>query len=161
MPVDQQPCTTAFCEVHDAAEIDGIEEVHVVKEGVAYDLSDESTFTRASLSDLNETVSENENGQQILKVYLSNPRSPAPLFLHNSAADISLIDAPGLNRDSVKTIAVFARQEEIDVVVFVVSAENHFTLSAQEFLKTTSNEKAYLRGFIGGLRIDMQPWNTT
>ena len=144
MPVDQQPCTTAFCEVHDAAEIGGVEEVHVVKEGVAYDLSDESTFTRASLSDLDEIVSENENGQQILKVYLSDPRSPAPSFLHNGVVDISLIDAPGLNRDSVKTTAVFARQEEIDVVVFVVSAENHFTLSAQEFLKTASNEKAYL-----------------
>ena len=132
MPVDQQPCTTAFCEVHDAAEIDGVEEVHVVKEGIAYDLSNESTFTRASLSDLNETVSENENGQQILKVYLSNPRSPAPLFLHNSAADISLIDAPGLNRDSVKTIAVFARQEEIDVVIWTryVAASRSFTPSS-------------------------------
>ena len=144
MPVDQQPCTTAFCEVHDATEIGGVEQVHVVKEGVTYDLSDESTFTRASLSDLEEIVSENENGQQILKVYLSDPRSPAPSFLHNGVVNISLIDAPGLNRDSVKTTAVFARQEEIDVVVFVVSAENHFTLSAQEFLKTASNEKAYL-----------------
>ena len=144
MPVDQQPCTTAFCEVHDAAEIGGVEEVHVVKEGVTYDLSDESTFARASLSALDEIVSENEDGQQILKVYLSDPRSPAPSFLHNGVVDISLIDAPGLNRDSVKTTALFARQEEIDVVVFVVSAENHFTLSAQEFLKTASNEKAYL-----------------
>ena len=144
MPVDQQPCTTAFCEVHDAAEIGGVEEVHVVKEGVTYDLSDESTFTRASLPDLEQIVSENENGQQILKVYLCDPRSPAPSFLHNGVVNISLIDAPGLNRDSVKTTAVFARQEEIDVVVFVVSAENHFTLSAQEFLKTASNEKAYL-----------------
>ena len=144
MPVDQQPCTTAFCEVHDAAEIGGVEEIHVVKEGVTYDLSDESTFTRSSLSDLDEIVSENENSQQILKVYLSDPRSPAPSFLHNGVVNISLIDAPGLNRDSVKTTALFARQEEIDVVVFVVSAENHFTLSAQEFLKTASNEKAYL-----------------
>jgi mitofusin len=144
MPVDQQPCTTAFCEIHDAAEIGGVEEVHVVREGVTYDLSDESTFSRASISNLDEIVSENENGQQILKVYLSDPRSPAPSFLHNGAVNISLIDAPGLNRDSVKTTAVFARQEEIDVVVFVVSAENHFTLSAKEFLKTASNEKAYL-----------------
>ena len=144
MPADQQPCTTAFCEVHDAAEIGGVEEVHLVKAGGTYDLSDESTFTRASLSDLDGIVSENENGQQILKVYLSDPRSPAPSFLHNGAVDISLIDAPGLNRDSVKTTAVFARQDEIDVVVFVVSAENHFTLSAQEFLRTASNEKAYL-----------------
>jgi mitofusin len=44
----------------------------------------------------------------------------------------------------LKTTAVFARQEEIDVVVFVVSAENHFTLSAKEFLWNASNEKAYL-----------------
>lgn len=32
MPVDQQPCTTAFCEVHDAAENGGREEVHVIKD---------------------------------------------------------------------------------------------------------------------------------
>jgi len=108
MPVDQQPCTTVLCEVHDAAEIGGVEEVHVVKESVTYDLSDESTFTRATLSDLDQIVSENENGQQIIKVYLSDPRSPAPSFLHNGVVDISLIDAPGLNRDSVKTTAVFA-----------------------------------------------------
>jgi mitofusin len=43
--------------------------------------------------------------------------------------DISLIDSPGLNIDGVKTMALFAQQEEIDVVVFVVNAANHFTLS--------------------------------
>jgi len=109
MPVDQQPGTTAFCEVH------------VVKEGVPYDLSDKSTFARASLSAIDEVISENKDGQLILKVYLSDPRSPAPSFLHNGVVDISLIDAPGLNRDSVKTAAVFARQEEIVVIVFMVS----------------------------------------
>jgi mitofusin len=49
-----------------------------------------------------------------------------------------------LNRDSLQTTAVFARQEEIDVVVFVASAENHLTLSAKEFLFNASQEKAYL-----------------
>ena len=34
----------------------------------------------------------------------------------------------------------FSRQEEIDLVVFVVSAENHFTLSAKEFI-AAANEK--------------------
>ena len=161
MPVDQQPCTTTmFCKVHNTAEIDGIEEVHIVKEGVAYDLSNGSTFTCASLSGLDEIVSKNKNSQQILKVCLSNPCPPTLLFLHNSAVDISLINAPGLNYDSIKTTTVFAQQEETHIIVFVVSAENHFTLSTQEFLKTTSNKKACLRGFIGGLHIDMQPWNT-
>lgn len=144
MPVDQQPCTTAFCEVHDARDNDGKEELHILKEGVSYDISDDSTFTRAKVSDLEQFVSENENEQQMLKVYLSDARPSTESLLSNGVVDISLIDAPGLNRDSVKTTAVFARQEEIDVVVFVVSAENHFTLSAKDFLFTASNEKAYL-----------------
>ncbi|KAJ3480993.1 hypothetical protein NLI96_g7974 [Meripilus lineatus] len=144
MPVDQQPCTTAFCEVHDAAENGGKEELHILKEGVPYNKDDESTFTRADLSELDSFVSENENVQQMLKVYLSDGRSPSESLLNNGVVDISLIDAPGLNRDSIKTTALFARQEEIDVVVFVVSAENHFTLSAKEFLWNASNEKAYL-----------------
>lgn len=141
MPVDQQPLTTAFCEVHDAAENGGVEEVHVIKEGVTYALNDQSTFTRASLKELEEMAGES---QQMLKLYLADTRAPSESLLNNGVVDISLIDAPGLNRDSLKTTAVFARQEEIDVVVFVVSAENHFTLSAKEFLWNASNEKAYL-----------------
>ncbi|KAI0698458.1 hypothetical protein BC835DRAFT_1268952 [Cytidiella melzeri] len=144
MPVDQQPCTTAFCEVHDAAENNGKEELHIVKEGISYNIQDDSTFTRVPISSLEDFVSENENVQQVLKVYLADGRPSTESLLNNGVVDISLIDAPGLNRDSMKTTAIFARQEEIDVVVFVVSAENHFTLSAKEFLFTASNEKAYL-----------------
>lgn len=143
MPVDQQPCTTAFCEVHDATENDGKEEVHILKDGIAYDIKDESTFTRASLSDLEEIVGESDK-EKVLRLYLADSRTPSESLLNNGVVDISLIDAPGLNRDSLKTTALFARQEEIDVVVFVVSAENHFTLSAKEFLTNASNEKAYL-----------------
>ncbi|KAG6830007.1 hypothetical protein H0H87_009532 [Tephrocybe sp. NHM501043] len=144
MPVDQQPCTTAFCEVHDAAENQDKEEVHVTKEGVAYDINNESTFVRNAISDLEEIVADNEEKQQMIKLYLADTRAPSESLLNNGVVDISLIDAPGLNRDSLQTTAVFARQEEIDVVVFVVSAENHFTLSAKEFLWNASNEKAYL-----------------
>jgi mitofusin 2 len=144
MPVDQQPCTTAFCEVRDARDNEGKEEVHVVNEGAEYNAADDKTFVRRELKDLEDIVDENENSQQILKVYLSDARSPAESLLQNGVVDISLIDAPGLNRDSLKTTALFARQEEIDVVVFVVSAENHFTLSAKEFLWNASHEKAYI-----------------
>ena len=144
MPVDQQPCTTAFCEVHDATENQGKEEVHVVKDGMTYDINDSSTFTRGDIADLEEIVADNETAQPMIKLYLADTRAPSESLLNNGVVDISLIDAPGLNRDSIKTTAVFARQEEIDVVVFVVSAENHFTLSAKEFLWNASNEKAYL-----------------
>ncbi|TFK63144.1 hypothetical protein BDN72DRAFT_847990 [Pluteus cervinus] len=145
MPVDQQPCTTAFCEVHDAAENGGTEEVHVLKEGVTYDVRDEATFTRRTLSDLEEIVVDNEEDHlPKLKVYLADTRAPSESLLNNGVVDISLIDAPGLNRDNTHTTSVFSRQEEIDVVVFVVSSENHFTLSAKEFLLNASKEKAYI-----------------
>jgi len=144
MPVDQQPCTTAFCEVRNAAENSGKEEVHVVKDGVTYDIDDASTFTQGEISDLEGIVADNEHTERVIKLYLADTRAPSESLLNNGVVDISLIDAPGLNRDSLKTTAVFARQEEIDVVVFVVSAENHFTLSAKEFLWNASNEKAYL-----------------
>ncbi|KAJ7180500.1 transmembrane GTPase fzo1 [Mycena filopes] len=144
MPVDQQPCTTAFCEVHDATENGGVEAIHIVKEGVAYSPADESTYSVGAIDDLEEIVAEYESkgSEHLLKVYLAGKDQNS--LLSNGTVNISLIDAPGLNRDSIKTTALFARQEEIDVVVFVVSAENHFTLSAKEFLWTASNEKAYL-----------------
>ncbi|KAJ7043458.1 hypothetical protein C8F04DRAFT_943858 [Mycena alexandri] len=144
MPVDQQPCTTAFCEVHDATENNGVEAVHIVKEGVAYSPADETTYSVGAIEDLEEIVAEYESkgSEHLLKVYLAGKDQNS--LLSNGTVNISLIDAPGLNRDSLKTTALFARQEEIDVVVFVVSAENHFTLSAKEFLWTASNEKAYL-----------------
>jgi len=146
MPVDQQPCTTAFCEVHDASENKGVEEVHIVQDGSEYNIADESTFTRAGVSDLEAIISENEDGASSMKikVYLNDTVAPEESLINNGIVDISLIDAPGLNRDSTKTTAVFARQEEIDVVIFVVSAENHFTLSGKEFLWNASMEKAYV-----------------
>ncbi|KAK7030625.1 transmembrane GTPase [Favolaschia claudopus] len=127
MPVDQQPCTTAFCEVHDATENNGVEAVHILKDAAAYNPLDESTYTAAAIEDLEEIVAEYEakGSEHLLKVYLAGKDQTS--LLSNGT-----------------TTALFARQEEIDVVVFVVSAENHFTLSAKEFLWTASNEKAYL-----------------
>lgn len=145
MPVDQQPCTTAFCEVHDFSENNNVEEVHVIRDAATYKIDEESTYKRASLEDL-DSIMENveENSGALLKLYLNDSRPLSRSLLNNGVVDISLIDAPGLNRDRIKTTALFARQEEIDVVVFVVSAENHLTESAQSFFRNASNEKAYL-----------------
>jgi mitofusin len=144
MPIDQQPCTTAFCEVHDFSENNNVEEVHIIKDAAAYNIGDESTYKRADLSNLDRIMDDEERPWSILKLYLNDSRPLDQSLLNNGVVDISLIDAPGLNRDSVKTTALFARQEEIDVIVFVVSAENHLTESARNFLKNASNEKAYV-----------------
>ncbi|KAL8290557.1 hypothetical protein RQP46_002815 [Phenoliferia psychrophenolica] len=151
MPSDQQPCTTVFCEVLDAALFnDGVEEIHAVRDIAVYDPTDEATFDRFSLEDVNEVQDSPVDTYQILKAYVTDARAPLkiedanPSFIKNDLVSLSLIDAPGLNRDTLSTTALFARQSEIDVIVFVVSAENHFTLSAKEFLWNASREKAYV-----------------
>ncbi|KIX92399.1 uncharacterized protein Z520_11874 [Fonsecaea multimorphosa CBS 102226] len=149
LPEDQQPCTSIFCEVLDAKENGGIEEVHAVHKDSVYDRNDESTYDSYSLQELEKIVVDNDRYMQC-KVYVKDIRTIDQSLLNNGVVDIALIDAPGLNSDSVKTTAVFARQEEIDVVVFVVSAANHFTLSAKEFIWQAAHEKAYIFMVVNG-----------
>lgn len=149
LPEDQQPCTSIFCEVLDAKENGGLEEVHAVHKDSVYDRNDESTYDTYSLHELEKIVVDNDRYMQC-KVYVKDVRTIDQSLLNNGVVDIALIDAPGLNSDSVKTTAVFARQEEIDVVVFVVSAANHFTLSAKEFIWQAAHEKAYIFMVVNG-----------
>lgn len=149
LPEDQQPCTSIFCEVLDFRENGSVEEVHAVPLDTVYNRHDESTYTVFALSDLEKIVSDNERFSQC-KIYIKDIRSVDESLLNNGVVDIALIDAPGLNSDSVKTTAVFARQEEIDVVVFVVSAANHFTESAKNFIFTAAREKAYIFMVVNG-----------
>ncbi|KAJ3338040.1 mitofusin [Gonapodya sp. JEL0774] len=158
VPSDQQPCTTAFCEVLDAAQNDDVEEVHAIEDISFYDRKDPNTFTRFDLRNLVDVVAENEDGApendyQIFKVYCHDKRETSESLLKNGLVDISLIDSPGLNIDSIKTMSLFARQEEIDVIIFMVHAENQFTLSGKEFLQTAGNEKGYI--FVVVNRFDM------
>ncbi|GHJ84956.1 hypothetical protein NliqN6_1358 [Naganishia liquefaciens] len=158
MPVDQQPLTGRFVEVYGVTG-EG-EEVHVVKQGVKdgeYDRTNTSTYDVVKVEDLATLVAEQEASAPPLKVYLqqrnADPSCPAPpTILHNGILDISLIDAPGLNRDVIPTTETFTRSPSIDVVIFVVSAANHFTLSAKEFILAAGQEKA--RMFIVVNRFD-------
>lgn len=143
LPVDQQPCTNVFCEVHDCRDNFGTEEVHAVPIGREYNRLDGSTFEVHPLEDL-ETLVWEQDKYSLLKVYVDEKRPSERSLLRNGVADIALIDAPGLNRDSYQTTQLFSRQEEIDLVVFVVSAENHFTLSAKEFIGAAAHEKSLI-----------------
>ena len=149
LPEDQQPCTSIFCEVLDARENGGVEEVHAVHKDAQYNRNDESTYDVYGLQELEKIVTDNDQYTQC-KVYVKDIRAIDESLLNNGVVDISIIDAPGLNSDSLKTTAVFARQEEIDVVVFVVSAANHFTLSAKEFIWNAAHEKAYIFIVVNG-----------
>lgn len=149
LPEDQQPCTSIFCEVLDYKDNSNIEEVHAVHKDAIYDRNDESTYDVYRLDQLEQIVIDN-TAYMMCKVYVKEVRSIDESLLKNGVVDIALIDAPGLNSDTTKTTAVFARQEEIDVVVFVVSAANHFTQSAKEFLWAAASEKAYLFIVVNG-----------
>jgi mitofusin 2 len=149
LPEDQQPCTSIFCEVLDARENSGVEEVHAIHLGATYDRNDETTYDVFSIQELEKLVVDNSKYMQC-KVYVRDARTINESLLNNGVVDIALIDAPGLNSDTTKTTAVFARQEEIDVVVFVVSAANHFTMTASEFLRAAAAEKAYLFIVVNG-----------
>lgn len=149
LPEDQQPCTSIFCEVLDAGENGGVEEAHAVHKETQYNRNDESTYDVYPLYHLEKVVTDNDRYTQC-KVYVKDVRAIDQSLLNNGVVDISIIDAPGLNSDSLKTTAVFARQEEIDVVVFVVSAANHFTLSAKEFIWSAAQEKAYIFIVVNG-----------
>lgn len=120
---------------------------------VIYDRTKEETYERKQLQDLYELVLDQEATSPPLKVYLRPPyETRNPSILHNGILDISLIDAPGLNRDVLQTTSNFASSSSIDVIVFVVSAANHFTLSAKEFILSAGQEKA--RMFIVVNRFD-------
>lgn len=149
LPEDQQPCTSIFCEVLDAKENGNLEEAHAIHKDVHYNRNDERTYDVFPLEDLEKIVTDNHTYAQC-KVYVKDIRTIDESLLNNGVVDISIIDAPGLNSDSLKTTAVFARQEEIDVVVFVVSAANHFTLSAKEFIWNAAHEKAYIFIVVNG-----------
>ena len=149
LPEDQQPCTSIFCEVLDHRENGGVEEVHAIPHSFVYNRNDESTYHVYSLKQLEDVVVDSDRYSQC-KIYIKDIRSVDQSLLNNGVVDIALIDAPGLNNDSLKTTAVFARQEEIDVVVFVVSAANHFTLSAKEFIFNAAREKAYMFMVVNG-----------
>lgn len=144
LPEDQQPCTSVFCEVIDATkENHGKEEVHAIPIGKEYNIRDQTTYELHTLKELEDLVGECDR-YSLLKVYVLEGRKFHESLLHNGVIDIKLIDAPGLNMDSYQTTQVFSRQEEIDLVVFVVSAENHFTLSAKEFISAAAAEKRYV-----------------
>lgn len=141
LPVDQQPCTDVFCEVLDVSNNGGKEEVHAVLLGRTYDIDDPKTYRVFALENLDELVHESKV-YSLLKVYAHDDRPKEHSLLSNGVVDICLIDAPGLNVDVDKTQELFGRQEEIDLVIFVVSAENHLTQSSKEFIQDTAREKS-------------------
>ncbi|GAN03680.1 transmembrane GTPase fzo1 [Mucor ambiguus] len=148
LPVDQQPCTSTFCQVYSSSTDTTMkeDEIHAVIDTAAYDPSNPQTYHPVESRHLYKTLVDEDIPYKMLNIYTARNQQALTQqsLLHNDIVDVALIDSPGLNTDSLKTTSIFARQEEIDVVVFVVSAENHFTLSGKEFLMNAAQEKKHI-----------------
>jgi GTPase SAR1 family protein len=136
---DQQPCTALFVELLDAsANNEGLEEIHAYKEYIyassEVPKNDQQEYTRYDISRLQELTEDPEGPYQLLKVYCHDDHATyQQSLLRNGLADVSLIDSPGLNINTLTTMNLFSKQQEIDVIVFVISAENHITQSVRVF----------------------------
>jgi mitofusin len=96
--------------------------VHAVYKGVVHNRHDKSTYDVVRLVDL-ETIGMDNQTYTQCKVYFTDGCTTEKSLLNNGVVDNSIIDAPGLNADTAQAIAVFARQEEIDAVVFLISPQ--------------------------------------
>lgn len=122
VPMDQQPCTNSFIEIVNST----------VREVKSFSHSQERLLEyRHGVDELN---SLNSPENTWIKVCL-------PL---KGLEKISIIDSPGLNIDTWTTLMVSKKHEEIDVLLYVVSAENHLTQSGKEFLEMATKEKLHI-----------------
>lgn len=139
LPTDQQPCTAAFCEVsYDGSErpADSIE-IHALPSTAEYDPSNSQTFHKISLEGMQALVADDGAPYCWYKIFLTSQQSSSD----NSKV---LIDSPGLNTDFIKTVSLFTRQQDIDVIVFLINAPYHLTLSGREFLREVAKEKPFV-----------------
>jgi mitofusin len=134
---NNEPSNAMFVEIIDSKRNGGRQEVHMYRNASACNQPDVHDF-----KDLEQILEEQEESQdcELIKIYVENGND----LLSNDLIEISLIDSPGLNINSIKTSALFGKEKDIDIILFVVNAENHFTQSAREFLKNAAKEKQYV-----------------
>ena len=129
LPTDQQPCTQAFCEVVPLPEPS--KEIQIL--GFS---GEEEQGISLSLDEMKAELQREDSPFGWFKLFANVPVD----FLH-SQVSISLIDSPGLNTDQIKTTHLFSQQQDIDVIVFVINAAFHLTLSGRQFLQQAAKER--------------------
>ena len=132
LPTDQQPCTQAFCEVIPLPEDrQNGREIQILGFN-GFDIEG----IPLSLDEMKAELQREDSCFGWFKLFANIPAD----FLH-SQISISLIDSPGLNTDQIKTTHLFSQQQDIDVIVFVINAAFHLTLSGRQFLQQAAKER--------------------
>lgn len=160
-PVDQLPLTSTFVEFrhvsfndkHQKPEIhavkkDGSENKHIINVMEAYNSFEEDTYDVYELTELENLMNDEQTADKygLIVVYVEETTESKneQSILKNGIVDCSVIDSPGLNVDDFITNDIFSKQETIDLIIFVVNAENQLTLSGKDFIKAAKAEKSFI-----------------
>ncbi|KAI7865523.1 P-loop containing nucleoside triphosphate hydrolase protein [Spinellus fusiger] len=133
LPTHEQPCTSALCEVVDATQNSGVEEVHCISDPPHYDSHYASTFHAIPHRHLPKAM---EQGHYpYYRVYVHDKHTPDTSLLKHDLATIRWIDSPGLNA------GIDTGQADVDAIVLVISAHDHLSLSAKHLVHTVYKKK--------------------
>lgn len=138
LPTDQQPCTQSFCEIINDQDTDNDCKVLAFK--CTSPGSEAESFALEHSSMLEELQKE-DSEYKWFKIYSTLPLSSISHNRRLYQVSTSFIDSPGLNTDLFKTMSVFDQQQDIDVIIFVINASFHLTLSGKDFLEQAAKEK--------------------
>ena len=135
LPTDQQPCTQSFCEVIPSNEKIKFPKIKAYK---LVSFGSNEIGDNISHEQMTEELQNEDSSYKWFKIAVS---TPSHVSNNSNQMCVSFIDSPGLNTDLFKTTSLFSQQQDIDVVVFVVNASFHLTLSGKEFLEQAAKEK--------------------
>ena len=137
LPTDQQPCTQSFCEIIPCQK-DCINMTGQIKAFTTAGFETKTLGEELSHFQMQKELQDEDSKFKWFKI-ITPVTSDYVYDLNNIF--VSFIDSPGLNTDLFKTTSLFSQQQDIDVVVFVVNASFHLTLSGKEFLEQAAKEK--------------------
>ena len=135
LPTDQQPCTQSFCEI---IPFEGDQTISKIKAYRNINLDMQTEGDDIDQLKMQIELQDEDSQYKWFKIFVSTPMYMN--FANNQIA-VSFIDSPGLNTDLFKTTSLFNQQQDIDVIVFVINASFHLTLSGREFLQQAAKEK--------------------
>lgn len=135
LPTDQQPCTQSFCEV---IPFEGNQTISKIKAYRNVNLNTDAEGDDIDQLKMHEELQDEDSQYKWFKIFVS---TPTYMNFTNNPIAVSFIDSPGLNTDLFKTTSLFNQQQDIDVIVFVINASFHLTLSGREFLQQAAKEK--------------------
>ena len=135
---NNEPSKAMFVEILNSKLNNNKQEIHIFK-GTSFD-EESNPDEITEVSSLQTIYDKGDENIHHLRIFINNKNQ----LLSNDLFEISLIDTPGLNINSMKTTALLAKERKVDVILFVVNAENHFTQSARDFLVQATREKQYV-----------------